>query len=153
MDGRAPGSGDRGLCIGVITGGSLIVVGALLPWLTLFAGLQRYPGTTGVYGWLILAAGSAAVLGGLWGLRWYRQWLRWAGATLGVTLFIFAAWLIAGLYQTMSRQAGPMLAPRPGPGLFVVLAGAGLLAVVPLLRHRARLGRGPTAGDESSLTA
>jgi ABC-type Fe3+-siderophore transport system permease subunit len=138
---RAPSTGDRRAAVGLVVGGGLVVAGALLPWLTLFAGLQHYPGTTGLYGWVVLAGGGAAVLSGLWGLRSSPAWLPWAGASLGLALFLFAVWLIAGLHQTMSQPAGPMLVPRAGPGLFVVLAGAGLLAAVPLLKYFSRGGR------------
>jgi len=48
---------------GSIAGGSLVVAGAVLPWLTLDAGLQRYGGTTGIYGWIVAAAGALAVAG------------------------------------------------------------------------------------------
>ena len=124
---------DRRLAACLIAGGGLVVAGALLPWLTLFAGLQRYAGTTGLYGRLILAGGAAAVLGGFWSLRTHRPWLGWASAALGAGLFLFGLWLVAGLFQTIAHGAGPMLVPRAGPGLFVVLAGAGLLAITPML--------------------
>ena len=56
---------DRRLAGGVaLVDGALLIVGARLPWLTLFAGLQRLPGTQGSYGWALVVAGLAVALAG-----------------------------------------------------------------------------------------
>jgi len=123
---------------GCIFGGSLVVAGAILPWLTLDAGLQRYGGTTGIYGWLVVAAGVLAVAGGVREWLAPSHWLVRANAGLGVALTIFAVWLLVGLYGLVHRPDAAMLVPRAGPGLFVVLAGAlFIVASVGLVRPTA----------------
>ena len=47
-----------------LAGGSLMVAGALLPWLTLLAGLQAYRGILGWNGRGVLVAGAIVALGG-----------------------------------------------------------------------------------------
>lgn len=109
---------------GSIAGGSLVIAGAILPWLTLDAGLQRYGGTTGIYGWIVLAAGALAVAAGIRELFAPAQWVARACVTLGVGLTAFTAWLLAGVNEFVHRPGGAMFVPSAGPGLFVVLAGA-----------------------------
>ena len=52
-----------------VTGGVLVGVGAALPWLSLFAGLQSYSGLVGLYGRLLIVGAALAVAGGA---RQYR---------------------------------------------------------------------------------
>jgi hypothetical protein len=109
-----------------VTGGVLVGVGAALPWLSLFAGLQSYSGLVGLYGRLLIVGAALAVAGGVaMGLR-SEWWIRPAVGALGVLLALFTLWLVFGLRSTTERLAGgqPMLLVRPGPGLFVALAGA-----------------------------
>jgi hypothetical protein len=117
---------------GSIAGGSLVVAGAVLPWLTLDAGLQRYGGTTGIYGWIVAAAGALAVAAGLWTLRNPARWIVRANGVLGVALTGFVAWLYAGLEALIRRPDAAMLVPRAGPGLFVAFAGALAIAACAL---------------------
>ena len=49
----------------------------------------------------------------------------------------FIGWLLVGLAGTLRHGLGAMLVPRPGPGLFVALAGAALIILGSL---RGRLG-------------
>jgi hypothetical protein len=109
---------------GSIAGGSLAIAGALLPWLTLDAGLHRYGGTTGLYGWLVLAAGAVAVAAGARELFAPPQWLVRANGLLGIALAVFACWLLAGVDQLVRRPDNAMLVPQAGPGLYLVIAGA-----------------------------
>lgn len=138
-----------------LVGGVLVMAGALLPWLTLFAGLQRYSGMVGWYGRAIFASGALVVAGGLWRHGRPPSWLRRMIAGLGPVLVVFAGWLLLGLRQIIQHPASPMLVPRAGPGLFVVLAGAGLLSVAPAVsmgwvrRVLAPLRRQPTAVADS----
>ncbi len=124
----------------VVLGGGLVATGALLPWITLFAGLQRYSGMIGLYGWLVLAGGVASVAIGLAMVRQRGRWLALCGLTLGLTLTIFTAWLVARLFETMHGLGGDaMLVARPGPGLFVAMAGALIVAAAAavVVRHEA----------------
>jgi hypothetical protein len=120
-----------------IIGGSLVVVGSALPWMSLFAGLHAYSGLAGYYGRLILAGGALSVLGGAAMLARPHHWLRLGIG--GVGLAVFAAWILVGLSAKV-RELGhhPLLLARPGPGVFVVIAGATALAAV-LLPVRRRI--------------
>jgi hypothetical protein len=122
-----------------IIGGSLVVVGSALPWMSLFAGLHAYSGLAGYYGRLILAGGALSILGGATMLARPRDWLRLGIGGVGVALAVFAAWILVGLSAKV-RELGhhPMLLARPGPGVFVVIAGAIALAAV-LLPVRRRI--------------
>ena len=122
-----------------VSGGLLLTVGALLPWMSLFAGLHQYAGVDGLYGRLILAGG---VLVGLGGALMYTRSFRFTRPLvggLGLVLVGFAVWILIGLRAT-TRQLGdhPMLVARPGPGLFVALAGAVVAAAVLIPAGRGR---------------
>lgn len=126
------GPGDvvgRRRAAAVVLGGGLVATGALLPWITLFAGLQHYSGLIGLYGWLVLAGGVASV--GIGAAMFVRRarWLHLGGLTLGLTLMTFTAWLVTRLFETMRGiGADAMLVGRPGPGLFVAIAGSTVVA-------------------------
>jgi hypothetical protein len=130
-------------------GGCALVVGALLPWMSLFAGLQRYPGVAGLNGRLLLIGGALATLGGVALATRPRPRLRGALGVLGLVLAAFASWVLRGLQMTLHALAHhPFLLARPGSGLFVALAGALLLTllIAPMLRRpRRALAR---SGDE-----
>jgi hypothetical protein len=115
-----------------VAGGVIIAVGAVLPWMSLFAGLQSYRGIAGPYGRLAFAAGALAIIGGVVMLTRPHPRLRLAIGGLGVALTLFATWVLMGLRATTQHlEHHPFLLPRPEPGLFVVIAGA--LVMVPLL--------------------
>jgi len=129
---------DRRASAFAVAGGVIIAVGAVLPWMSLFAGLQSYRGIAGLYGRLAFAGGVIAVIGGVVMLTRPHPRLRFAIGGLGVVLTLFALWVLMGLRATTQHlDRHPFLIPRPEPGLFVVIAGA--LVMVPLLmpsRHR-----------------
>ena len=115
-----------------VAGGVIIAVGAVLPWMSLFAGLHSYRGIAGLYGRLAFAGGVLAVIGGVVMLTRPHPRLRLAIGGLGVALTLFAGWILLGLLATTQHlDRHPFLLPRPEPGLFVVIAGA--LVMVPLL--------------------
>jgi len=122
----------------VVLGGALVATGALLPWLTLFAGLQHYSGLIGLYGWLVLAGGLASVATGLAMFVRRERWLELGGLTIGLTLTVFTLWLAERLFETMhGLGADAMLVARPGPGLFVAIAGALVVAAATArIQHR-----------------
>ena len=116
----------------VAAGGGLIVAaGTMLPWISLFAGLHPYPGIAGLYGRMMFAGGALAVAGGVAILVRPDPRLRLAIGGLGVALSVFAAWVLWGLRATThGLDRHPFLLARPGPGLFVVLVGALLVAAL-----------------------
>lgn len=122
----------------VAAGGGLIVAaGTMLPWISLFAGLHPYPGIAGLYGRVMFAGGALAIAGGVAILVRPDPRLRLAIGGLGVGLTLFAGWVLWGLRSTThGLERHPFLLARPGPGLFVVLAGA--LLVAALLPHSTR---------------
>ena len=129
---------DRRAAAFAVAGGVIIAVGAVLPWMSLFAGVHSYRGIAGLYGRLAFAGGVLAIIGGVVMLTRPHPRLRLALGGLGVALTLFAGWVLLGLRATTQHlDRHPFLLPRPEPGLFVVIAGA--LVMVPLLlpsRHR-----------------
>lgn len=125
----------RGASI-ALGGGGIVVAGAMLPWMTLFAGIDRYPGVAGLYGRLALAGGALAIVAGCVLATRPARALRAAIGSLGIALVGFAGWLISGLLETTRSLGGhPFIIARPGPGVFVMLAGALVLAVLLLPQH------------------
>jgi hypothetical protein len=119
-----------------VAGGVIIAVGAVLPWMSLFAGLHPYSGIAGLYGRLVLAGGALSAIGGVAILVRPDRQLRLAIGALGAALTLFAAWVLLGLRETTSRlDQHAFLLPRPGSGLFVVLAGT-LIVTTLLLPSR-----------------
>jgi hypothetical protein len=119
-------------------GGGALVAGALLPWMSLFAGLQRYRGVAGLYGRLLLLGGVFAIAGGIALLVRRRPRLRFAVGALGAILSAFAWWVLDGLRATThSLEHHPLMLARAGPGVFVALAGAVFitLLIVPVPRR------------------
>ncbi len=113
-----------------IVGGTLVITGALLPWLTLLAGLRSYTGTAGLNGRLLLAGGAIATVAGLWFLVAGGRVLRWGIGLFGFSLLAGATWLMLRLLATYQElTADPFAVAALGPGLFVALGGAALIFV------------------------
>ena len=108
-----------------MVGGVVIIVGTLLTWFSLFAGLQPYRGVDVLNGRLLLAGGLLGLVAGGSFLLRAKLWLRWGIGFLGFGLLAFAGWSLFQLlvlYRELS--ADPMMVAKLGPGHFVVLGGA-----------------------------
>ena len=129
VDGALPVLRRRGpIALAAMVGGGLVIVGAWLPWLTLFAGLRSLAGVDGPNGRLLAAGGALSVLGGAWFLLQGDARVRWAIALLGFALLAGASWLTLQLLTTYRELAAdPFTFAKLGPGLFVALAGSSLV--------------------------
>lgn len=121
------------LVLAAATGGTLVMLGATLPWLTLFAGLQQYRGLIGLNGKLLFTGGAIAVAAGVALAQRHRPALARSTAVLGGLMAGFAIWLLVGVRGMVAHGLGAMLVPRVGPGLFVALSGSLLIAASPFL--------------------
>lgn len=121
--------GQRGrIALLAMVGGAMMVGGALGPWLSLFAGLHAYTGVTGLHGRLLCGGGMLSILGGVGFLLRGGLTLRWGLGFLGFTLLIYASWLLLALRKTLVQLAtDPLLLPKFGPGLVIVVVGALLI--------------------------
>lgn len=122
---QSPSTQERLVASAVVVGGVLIAIGAFLPWLSLFAGLDTLRGVIGLNGRLVAAGGAVCLLAGLRCWRRPAPRLQRAVAALAWALTGFAIWLTIQLLITYHElRANPLLVPRLGPGLFLVLAGS-----------------------------
>ena len=114
-----------------LAGGALVMLGAWLPWLTMFAGLQRYGGLIGAHGRVLFAGGALAAVAGVGMLATQNRWIRRGTVLFGFALLGFDGWLLTGLVETLHHGVGAMLVPRAGPGLFVSTLGIALVILGP----------------------
>jgi len=113
--------------LAVLGGGALMVTGTLLPWLSVFEGLQTIRGIQGPNGRALAILGAVAMIaGGLLAVRGGRR-LGLGIAIGGAAAAAFAGYLVAQLLVTMHGLDGTMLA-KLGPGLFLSAAGSVLVA-------------------------
>ena len=137
--------------LAVLAGGALMAVGAFLPWLSVFQGLQTISGIEGPSGRALAILGAVAVIaGGVFSVRGGRR-LGLGIAIGGAAAAAYAGYLVAQLLVTMHGLDGMMLA-RLGPGLFVSAAGAVLVAGSILLPEN-DADTGEETADERPRTA
>ena len=106
------------------------IIGTLLPWFSLFAGLQPYPGIIGLNGRILLGAGIVSILAGLLFYIKGSKILHWFIIFSGIVLLLFTSWLLFGLWETYQKLlAEPLMVPKLGPGLFVATIGAVIMSV------------------------
>lgn len=114
------------------------MAGALLPWMTLLAGLHPLRGIIGLNGKVVFAVGAAAFLAGLLlVVRPVRSpVLMTAIGLAGVSMTVAAAWLMSVMQAMQADLArNPMTLAQPGPGLLVVGMGAVILSFTLLLQQ------------------
>ncbi len=105
----------------MMIGGALTVAGVFLPWVRVFAGLESFSGSRGLYGEALRAAAAVAI--GIGIVRFsFNVELRGASVLAGSVLVSIAGFVA---YQAIAgvRSFDPMLLPTTGPGPFVALAG------------------------------
>jgi peptidoglycan/LPS O-acetylase OafA/YrhL len=98
-----------------LAGGALVMLGACLPWLTLFAGMQQYSGLIDTHGQILFAGGVLAMLSSVGIQRTDKRGMRWATVLLGLALLGVNLWLVS----------------EPSPGLLVSWVGIALLILGP----------------------
>jgi hypothetical protein len=123
-----------------VAGGVLVVIGAWLPWLTMFAGLQTIRGTVGWNGRALLIGGVLVALGGgaaLLGVasRNVRRVVSLVAALIGGGGMVLLVRLISTWRELTVTDA--LMVPRLGPGVFLIVIGALLAtaALVPMERR------------------
>lgn len=143
----AVGAGTLGL--------TLIALGAALPWVVLFRGLQPEPGfglDGGKLAGIAIVSATALIVAGRWGGSRLLRTLALVGAAAVTIDSLYVASRIAA-YVANPGPAGPLTQPTAGPGAMVMAAGGALLLfsawVAPL-----RAGRlAPTVAPRLALAA
>lgn len=125
----AAGGGGRRLVAGLgAAGGALVVIGSLLPWVSLYAGLQSIAGTDGLNGRILAGLGVASALCALAHAAHGGPATRWLLGIAGFAVLAFGGWLGIQLLQTEALLAAdPLLVARLEPGLAASLVGGALL--------------------------
>lgn len=125
----AGASADRRLVAGLgAAGGALVLIGSLLPWISLYAGLQTIAGTDGLNGRILGGFGVVAALLAVTHLVRGDQATRWLLGIAGFAILALGGWLGIQLLQTGAVMAAdPLLVSRLEPGLAVSLLGGSLL--------------------------
>jgi hypothetical protein len=113
---------------GAIGGGAIVVLGACLPWFSLFAGLHPYRGIDVVNGRLLAAGGGLSIVAGACFAVAGGLLIRWGIGLLGYVLLAVAGWSAFQL-RVIYRQLAtdPFVVARLGPGLTIVAVGALLI--------------------------
>ena len=108
-----------------VAAGAVVLAGAFLPWVGVFAGLMQIPGVRGGNGRILAVAGALIIAAGLWDLAGGSPRARWAGGLAGFAAAGFSGYLLIQLNASMRALGGDsMVVARPGPGLPVALAGS-----------------------------
>jgi hypothetical protein len=108
-----------------VAAGAVVLTGAFLPWVGVFAGLVQIPGVRGGNGRVLAVGGALIIAAGLWDLAGGSPRARWAGGLAGFAAAGFSGYLLIQLNASMRVLGGDsMVVARPGPGLPVALAGS-----------------------------
>lgn len=121
--------GDRRLVAGLgAAGAALVVIGTMLPWISLYAGLETIAGTDGLNGRILAGLGFAAGLLAVAHAARGGQATRWLLGIAGFAVLALGGWLGIQLLQTEAMLAAdPLLVARLEPGLAMSLAGGSML--------------------------
>ena len=117
-----------------ILGAALIGAGVVLPWFSLFAGLQPVSALGTLNGSLLLAGAAGVGILGLITIMRGGRWPRRLLLVAGIVLTAFSGYLLVGLV-TVYRQvsADPLVVAQLGPGLALVAAGSVLVLATALV--------------------
>ncbi len=117
-----------------VVGGVAIVAGSALPWMTMFAGLRRYSGLVGPFGWLLLGVGLVMIATPLL----ERRGVRWPplATVLSLGAIALVGYAGTGLVAITRDAANIFMVPRIGPGLPIILAGSVASAVAAMASLR-----------------
>jgi hypothetical protein len=122
-----------------LVGGILVIGGALLPWLSVYAGLDTLRGIDGINGRILVGVGSAAVVLALTYAWRPSAHLRSAVGLVGFGASGFAAWVVAQVLGSYQQLGGdPFVVPSLGAGAFVSLGGGLCLLSTLLLPQAAK---------------
>lgn len=114
-----------------MAGGSLAVIGAWMPWLSFFAGLQWVSGLSGPSGWTIATLGMIAVAGSVLEHSRGGTLGRWISGLAGFGVLAVGGWAAVGLIDTVNGLAhDPLLVSALEPGLLIAIIGGGLAFAV-----------------------
>jgi hypothetical protein len=119
--------------LAAMVGGTALSIGARLPWMSFYVGLQPLRGTRGWHGQAFFACGIALVAAGLvLAIRPDRR-VRIIVGTLGTACAVYASYLLVRLQMAVTHITShdPMMFVKRGPGLFLIVAG-GLVATLTL---------------------
>jgi hypothetical protein len=126
-----------------LVGCALVIAGTYLPWMTLFAGLKKMNGFSGLNGWLIAGAAVVTAFAVVIETRSSRP-AKAIAITLASSTLVFSLWLLRGLATIVGDgRANPMMLTRAGPGLYVITMGA-LMTLAAFLPRA--MGKRKTAG-------
>lgn len=106
-----------------------MTLGAFLPWITFYAGLQKITGFSGANGKALVAAGLALCVMAV--LQWKApsQTLRLAAALLGSLVVAAAVVLLVRANNMLHLQSMMMMVPGISYGLYVVMGGGAAVVV------------------------
>ena len=134
-------------------GGGALITGAMLPWMTFYAGLSSVTGTRGAYGKAILVAGLVVCLVGVIRLRRESPFAQRALTTLGIITSLAGGLLLWRAIRLTQSQEALMLIPQLGPGLAVVIAGGVTALWAGLWRGAQARSASPSAAVRPHATA
>ncbi|HVM30062.1 MAG TPA: hypothetical protein VM305_04755 [Candidatus Limnocylindrales bacterium] len=116
----------------------MVGIGAVLPWITLYAGHVALRGIDGPAGLALALVGAVVVVLGVISVRSSAASVIAVRRMMVVAVVLIVTYLLVQLVITHAQLAAePLLLAALGPGMFVAAAGASLMVIaeaMPLLR-------------------